>query len=107
MSPSPPSAKLSHRQSLNDTADTKMAGMLFTSIYFFWKSYNILLRMKQKSTYNGVRNKGLSVVSMLDYCSISMLIEIQDVCIKAVMRDWQIPFCPSGNVIFLLNVLFW
>lgn len=47
MSPSPPSAKLSDRQSLSDI---KMAGMLFTSIYFFWKSYSILLQMKQKST---------------------------------------------------------
>lgn len=84
MSPSPPSAKLSDRQSLSDTADIKMAEMLFTSIYFYWKSYNILL--KQNPTYNGVRSKGLSVVSMLDYCSISKLIEIQDVCIEAAMR---------------------
>lgn len=86
MSPSPPSAKLSDRQLLSDTTGIKMAGILFTSIYFFWKSYNISLQMKQKSPYNGVRNKGLSVVSVLDYCSISKLIEIQDVCIKAVMR---------------------
>lgn len=65
MSPLPPSAKLSDRQSLSDTADIKMAGMLFTSIYFFWKSFNILLQLKQKSTYNGVRNKGLAVVSIV------------------------------------------
>lgn len=86
MSLLPPSAKLSDTQSLSDTTDIKMAGMFFTSIYFFWKSYNILLQMKQKSTYNVIGNKDLSIVSMLDYCSISKLIEIQDVCIKAVMR---------------------
>lgn len=76
MPPSPPGAKLSDRQSLSDTTDIKMAEMLFTFIYFFWKSYNILLQMKQKSTYNGVKNKALSALSMLDYCSISKLIEI-------------------------------
>lgn len=81
MSPSPPSAKLSDRQSLSDI---KMAGMLFTSIYFFWKSYSILLQMKQKSTKKKQRFVCSFSAGLLFY--ISKLIEIQDVCIKAVMR---------------------
>lgn len=41
------------------------------------------------------------------YYSRLVLIEIQDVYIKAIARHWKIPFCPTGNVIFLLNVLSW
>lgn len=48
MSPLPPSAKLSDRQSLSDTTDIKMAGMLFTSILFLLDTLHYLIANETK-----------------------------------------------------------
>lgn len=100
MSPLSPSAELSDRHhEVHHISGIKMTEMWFLSISLLLEPLQSLIANEKRSECNGARSKDLAVVLMLDFLLF---------CLKAnwnqdVIRHWQIPFCPTENIIFLLN----